>query len=197
MTTTSHDIVAVKAAFRADMKARRSAMPAGQRSDGAMAVAALGLGWLGTPPGTVVSGFLSFGDEINTMPLLRRLAEAGYDLCLPVMQGKAKPLLFRRWRPGDAMDTAVWGIREPKATQPELQPSVLLVPLLAYDRSGLRLGYGGGFYDRTIHGLRKAAAVTTVGLAFAEQEVDAVPHLDYDEHLDWILTPAGPIRACR
>ncbi len=177
------------------MRARRAAMTPQQRSHGAMAVAASGLDWLGAQPGVVVSGFLSFGEEINTMPLLRRLAGANHDLCLPVMRGKNKPLLFRRWRPGDAMDTAVWGIREPKADRPELRPEILLVPLLAFDRHGDRLGYGGGFYDRTLHALRASGPVITVGLAFAEQEVDAVPHLDYDERLDWILTPAGPICA--
>jgi len=113
---------------------------------------------------------------------------------MPVMQGRTRPLLFRAWAPGDAMDRAVWGIAEPKADRAELEPDVLIVPLLAFDRRGWRLGYGGGFYDRTLRHLRARKAVTAVGIAFDEQEVDAVPHLDYDERLDWVLTPSAPVQ---
>ena len=113
------------------------------------------------------------------------------------MQGKGKPLIFRAWTPGDAMDQGVWGIAEPKPDKPELEPDVLLVPLLAFDRAGWRMGYGGGFYDRTLRGLACAQAVIAVGLAYDEQNIDAVPHLDYDERLDWVLTPSGPIRCAR
>jgi 5-formyltetrahydrofolate cyclo-ligase len=70
----------------------------------------------------------------------------------------------------------------------------LLVPLLAFDLAGWRLGYGGGFYDRTLRRLRAMQPVLAVGIAFNEQRVDAVPHLDYDERLDWVLTPSGPLR---
>jgi 5-formyltetrahydrofolate cyclo-ligase len=113
------------------------------------------------------------------------------------MQGKAKPLLFRAWRPGDALETRMWGIREPSADQALLRPDVLLVPLLAFDRDGWRLGYGGGFYDRTLRDLRAAApSVAAIGLAFDPQEVDAVPHLDYDEPLDMVLTPTRLLQ-CR
>jgi 5-formyltetrahydrofolate cyclo-ligase len=71
---------------------------------------------------------------------------------------------------------------------------VLLVPLLAFDPMGYRLGYGGGFYDRTLAKLRKRQGVIAIGLAFDEQRVDAVPHVDYDQRLDWVLTPSGPLR---
>ncbi len=102
--------------------------------------------------------------------------------------------MFRAWAPGDAMGRAVWGIAEPKADKPELEPDVLLVPLLAFDRRGWRLGYGGGFYDRTLAALRARKAIAAVGVGFDEQLIDAVPHLDYDERLDWVLTPSGPLR---
>ena len=88
------------------------------------------------------------------------------------------------------------GIREPGSQARVLEPDVLLVPLLAFDRSGHRLGYGGGYYDRTLRDLRRRRPIVAVGLAFGCQEVDAVPHLDYDERLDWVLTPDGPI-SCR
>jgi 5-formyltetrahydrofolate cyclo-ligase len=88
----------------------------------------------------------------------------------------------------------VWDIPQPKADKPELEPEILLVPLLAFDAQGRRLGYGGGFYDRTLAGLRARKAIVAVGLAYDEQKVDAVPHLDYDQRLDWVLTPSGPMR---
>jgi 5-formyltetrahydrofolate cyclo-ligase len=142
----------------------------------------------------VVSGFASMPDELNVWPLLRRLRGADILLALPVVEGKGRPLVFRAWAPGDAMDKGVWGIPQPKADKPVLEPDILLVPLLAFDRRGGRLGYGGGFYDRTLAGLRARKPIAAVGLAYDEQQVDAVPHLDYDERLDWVLTPSGPIR---
>jgi 5-formyltetrahydrofolate cyclo-ligase len=109
------------------------------------------------------------------------------------MQGRGKPLLFRAWRPGDPLVKVIWGIEEPAPTCPEVEPDVLLMPLLAFDRAGYRLGYGGGFFDRTLRGLRARKAIRTIGLAFAAQEVDAVPHLDYDERIEAVLTPEGLI----
>ena len=110
------------------------------------------------------------------------------------MEGRGKPLLMRAWAPGDEMSTVQWGIREPLASKAEVYPGVLLVPLLAFDRRGSRLGYGGGFYDRTLQKLRARAAVTAVGISYDELEVDAVPHESYDQRLDWVLTPSGPIK---
>jgi 5-formyltetrahydrofolate cyclo-ligase len=149
---------------------------------------------MGVPAGTIVSGFASLPEELNVWPLLRRLHGQGFRLAMPVVQAKGQPLLFRAWTPGDAMDKGVWGIPEPKADKPEVEPDVLLVPLLAFDSQGRRLGYGGGFYDRTLRLLRSRKEITAAGLAFDEQRVDAVPHLDYDERLDWVLTPSGPVR---
>jgi 5-formyltetrahydrofolate cyclo-ligase len=159
-------------------------------------LAEAGLDALALPPRGVVSGFLAIGQEIDPVPLMQRLASEGYGLCLPVMVGKGKPLVFRAWAPGDALQERMWGIREPLPEKPEVLPDVLLVPLLAVDAEGWRLGYGGGFYDRTLRALRAVKCLTAIGIAFDEQKVDAVPHLDYDEPLDWVLTPSGPMR-CR
>ena len=186
-----------KVKLRAAMKARRATLSAAERAAGADAVARTGIAFLAPAPGAIVSGFLPIGDEFDTAPLLGRLHAAGYLLCLPVMQGRDRELLFRVWAPGDTLAVTVWGIREPTPDKPVLEPDVLLVPLLAVDRAGWRLGYGGGYYDRTIRkirALRAAKPVLTVGLAFDAQVVDAVPHLDYDERLDWLLTPSGPLR---
>ena len=189
------DILEAKKALRARIKAWRTGLGADLQAQAAAAVAKQGLHFLESrPKGSVVSGFAPLADEFRVWPLLRRLNGEGFRLVLPVMQGKGRPLVFRAWTPGDAMDSGVWGIAEPRADKAALEPDILIVPLLAFDRRGWRLGYGGGFYDRTLKGLRARKAVVAVGLAHDEQEVDAVPHLDYDQRLDWVLTPSGPIR---
>ena len=194
----SEDVARDKKALRERMLAWRKTVTAGQRTETAEALAWAGLTFARPfPPGTVVSGFASLSDELDCMPLMHRLAKEGLGLALPLVTGKNRPLTFRSWSPGDDMDAGVWGIAQPKADKPEREPDVLLVPLLAVDRSGWRLGYGGGFYDRTLNGLRSRKPVIAIGLAYEEQVVDAVPHLDYDEPLDWVLTPAGAVRCGR
>ncbi|MGE0769074.1 MAG: 5-formyltetrahydrofolate cyclo-ligase [Hyphomicrobiaceae bacterium] len=188
-------IMLAKKRLREEAKSRRAAIPADQRSAASALLAERGLGDLpGFRSSSVVSGFLAIGEEVNPGPLMNRLHRAGATICLPVMVGKGKPLMFRAWAPGAPLRTVVWCIREPDEQAPVVEPDVLLVPLLAFDRTGMRIGYGGGFYDRTISGLRSRKPIVTVGLAYASQEVDAVPHLDYDERLDWVLTPEGLIR---
>lgn len=142
----------------------------------------------------MVSAFAAIRDEIDPAPLVGRLHGEGMVIGLPVMQGKGKPLIFRQWAPGDQMAETMWGIIEPLPAAPAIEPDVVLVPLLAFDRKGFRLGYGGGFYDRSLQRLRAMKPVTAVGLAYDELGIDAVPHLDYDEPLDWVLTPSGPIK---
>ena len=194
MTSDSTETKAAKKALRERMRAWRQQLGQQAVVRAAEAVAGHGLGFLQPKPAAVVSGFASLPDEFRLWPLLRALSGQGHRLALPVMQGKGKPLIFRTWSPSDAMDSGVWGIAEPKADKAVLEPDILLVPLLAFDVEGWRLGYGGGFYDRTLQGLRVRKTVVAVGIAFDEQRVDAVPHLDYDERLDWVLTPSGPIR---
>ncbi len=192
--TEASDIVLAKRALRWRMKAWRTGLTSEDRQRAAAALASHGLGFLAPTPGTAISGFASLADELDCGPLLLRLAGEGMRLALPVVQGKALPLLFRAWTPGDVMGSGVWGIAEPGEDSPVVEPDILLVPLLAFDRTGRRIGYGGGFYDRTLRQLRARKPIVAVGLAYDEQRVDAVPHLDYDERLDWVLTPSGPIR---
>jgi 5-formyltetrahydrofolate cyclo-ligase len=176
------------------MKVLRASLDPKEAAAAGEALAKHGLGFLPPlSPGSAVSGFAPLADELRIWPLLRRLAGEGFRLALPVVQGNGLPLLFRAWEPGDSMDKGVWDIPEPKADRPVVEPDVLLVPLLAFDRRGWRLGYGGGFYDRTLAVLRARKAVTAVGLGYNQQQVDAVPHLAYDQRLDWVLTPSGPI----
>lgn len=157
-------------------------------------LASHGLDFVRVAAGSTVSGFAAIRDEINPAELLAWLRAEGFKLALPVMVGKGKPLVMRAWAPGDAMAAAAWGIAEPLDDKPEVDPDVVLVPLLAFDARGFRLGYGGGFYDRTLARLRAKKPVIAVGIAYDEQRVDAVPHDGYDQPLDWVLTPSGPFR---
>ena len=141
----------------------------------------------------IVSGFWPIKDELDVRPLLVDLINRGCQVVLPVVQGKGQPLVFRAWRPGDALEAGVFNTLQPSTKRETLDPQVLIVPLLACDREGWRLGYGGGFYDRTLAGLRAGRRVTAIGVGFDAQLVDDVPHGAGDERLDWLLTDR---RAC-
>jgi 5-formyltetrahydrofolate cyclo-ligase len=180
--------------MRRRAKATRSEAFARLAGHASEAIAAHGLAFAGRPPPAVVSGFMPIGDEIDPTPLMQRLLGEGYRLALPVMEGKGRPLVFRAWAPGEPLAETTWGIREPLPEAPVLDPDIVLGPLLAFDAAGYRLGYGGGFYDRTLARLRALKPVVSIGIAFDEQRVDAVPHVDYDERLDWILTPSGALK---
>ena len=182
-----------KPAARAAANACRAAIPPERRRALSAALVPHATWLSGLASGGTVSGFLSIGDEIDVADLLRALGQRGHVLALPAMQGRGQPLLFRAYQPGDELVATTWGIREPLATATAVLPDVMLVPLLAFDRMGHRLGYGGGFYDRTLAEARMSREIIAVGVAFDEQRLDAVPHLDYDEPLDWLLTPSGPL----
>ncbi|CAN5418090.1 5-formyltetrahydrofolate cyclo-ligase [soil metagenome] len=141
----------------------------------------------------VVSGFHPHMSEISVLPLLARLVSMGWASCLPAVTGKGHPLVFRAWEPGDALIRGLWDIKVPAEDAKELVPDMLLVPMLAFDRQGHRLGYGGGFYDRTLELLRKTKPVTAIGVAYAAQEMERVPHGAHDAVLDAILTEAGSV----
>lgn len=144
-----------------------------------------------------VSGFYPYQAEINVLPLLARLVSEGWQTALPVVMAKGEPLTFRAWAPGEATGRGIWDIHIPLETAAELKPDVLLVPMLAFDRRGYRLGYGGGFYDRTLAELRKLKPVVAIGVAYAAQEIEEVPVAEYDEPLDWVLTERGVIEPKR
>ena len=141
----------------------------------------------------VVSGFWPIKDEIDIRPLMEALFDEGCQMALPVVQGRGQRLLFRAWSPGDPLEAGVFGTLQPSAHCEILEPDALLVPLLACDGEGWRLGYGGGFYDRTLDDLRKRRQVTAIGVGFDLQLVPEVPHGADDQRLDWLLTDR---RAC-
>jgi 5-formyltetrahydrofolate cyclo-ligase len=145
-------------------------------------------------PGAPLAGYWPMGDEIDPVPALEAFYEAGHPIGLPVMPGPAQPLRFRAWRPGDALVDGGFGTRVPAPGAAEIVPRLLLVPLLAFDRAGYRLGYGGGFYDRTLAALRaRDRGVLAVGVGYRAQEVDAVPRDANDQRLDLIVTEAGAV----
>ncbi len=148
---------------------------------------------LASAAGQVVSAFWPLAGEIDTLPAMTALHERGFKVVLPVMLGAGKPLIFRLWQPGDRLEEAAFDTREPSADKEEMLPEILLVPLLAFDRAGFRLGYGGGFYDRTLAKLRRGGPVTTLGIAFAGQACAAVPRGAFDQKLDWIVTESESI----
>jgi 5-formyltetrahydrofolate cyclo-ligase len=177
----------LKARLRSVSQAVRDAILAETRRAGAETIAGRPFP-LPTTTSTIISGFMPLKSEINPLPLIQKLAGAGARLALPAIAGRGKPLIMRAWEFGEPLDRGQWGIREPKAEAPEVEPDILLVPLLAFDRAGYRLGYGAGYYDMTIHRLRGLKPVTAVGVAFAAQEVPKIPTTPRDERLDLVLT---------
>jgi 5-formyltetrahydrofolate cyclo-ligase len=146
-------------------------------------------------PGAVVSGYWPFRDELDPRPLMHALNDAGQRCALPVMEREKAALTFRAWSPEVALEEGAYGIPVPPEDAPRLVPEVLLVPLLAFDRKGCRLGYGGGYYDRTLAALRAKRRIRAVGLAYAAQEEKCVPHGPRDQRLDLVLTERETIAA--
>ena len=145
------------------------------------------------PDGAAVSGYLPIRSEIDPVPLLTHLHNRGHRICVPVIEAPATPLKFREWSPDAVLVEGAYGAAIPAAGD-WIEPDVLLVPLLSFDRQGYRLGYGGGFYDRTLQNLRESKSVTAIGLAYAAQEVATVPIEATDQRLDAMLTEQGLIR---
>ena len=143
-------------------------------------------------PRAVVAGYWPIRSEISPLALMAELARDGLATALPVTPEPGGALEFRLWQEGDALVAGPHGTSEPGAGAPAATPDMLLVPLLAFDDSCHRLGYGGGFYDRTIAALRAAGpGVVAVGLAYGEQRVARLPVEAHDAALDAVLTPDG------
>ena len=177
----------IKAALRTAALALRDALPAAARAAAAETIAARAFP-VAVAAGTIVAGFSPMKTEINPIPLLRKLSDAGARLALPAIAGRGKPLIMRAWQFGAPLKAGQWGIREPTADAGEVAPDILIVPLACFDRQGHRIGYGAGYYDMTIAALRAKKKVVAIGIAFAAQEVSRVPATDRDERLDLVLT---------
>ncbi|MFZ3354355.1 MAG: 5-formyltetrahydrofolate cyclo-ligase [Xanthobacteraceae bacterium] len=177
----------LKRSLRPEVAARRDALPADERRAAADAIASRKFP-LSVSASVIVSGFMPLKSEISPLPLMQRLAEQGVGLALPRIVGRGQPLSMRSWEFGGPLDRGQWGIREPKPDAPEVDPDILLVPLLAFDRAGYRIGYGAGYYDMTLARLRSLKTIIAVGIASAAQEVPEIPKTPRDERLDLVLT---------
>jgi 5-formyltetrahydrofolate cyclo-ligase len=182
---------ALRPAARAVRAAARAA--AGEAAGGGLARSFLSA--IDCPPPSVVAGYWPMDDEADIRPLLERLAAQGCVVALPVVVARSTPLIFRCWQPGDALEDGLHRTRHPLPTALEVTPDLLLVPLLAFDHSGRRLGYGGGYYDRTLAALRDRRPVVAIGVAFAAQEVERLPDGGHDQRLDWIVTEESAWKA--
>ena len=173
----------VKAAARAEAFARRAEAFARGQGQAAEILA----DYLAPHKGKVLSGYMPMRTEIDPLPAMA--AHRGV-VGVPVIPGPAMALRFREWSPGCALVAGEFGALIP-AEGAWVEPAVLIVPMLAFDARGYRLGYGGGFYDRTLEGLRAKRPTLAVGFAFAAQEVDEVPIDAYDQQLDAVVTEEG------
>jgi len=185
---TVQNLVQRKAALRAEQRRRRQAF-APSAGGAAEAVADRLIAAFRLPEGVVVSGYWPLADELDPRPAMDRLATLGHPLALPRVQGRGRPLAFHAWRPGDSLLAGPFAVMEPAAAAPLLRPRILLVPLLAFDREGRRLGYGAGYYDLVLRELRALSPEPlAIGVAFAGQEIDEVPIGPRDQPLDAVVT---------
>jgi 5-formyltetrahydrofolate cyclo-ligase len=187
-------IAAEKAALRRLMRERRAALGPEARAAASLAVRDRLIPWIAAmapPRGSVISGYWPIRDELDPRPALEALTEQGYSVALPVSIAHGEPLAFRAWSPGEPLAPDIMRIEAPLPAAPALTPRLLLVPMLAFDRACRRLGYGAGFYDRTLAALRSRGSVTAVGLAFNVQEVERVPAGPDDAPLDAVVTERG------
>ncbi len=139
----------------------------------------------------VIAGYAAKGSELDIMPLLHTLADKGWRVALPVVQGRNRPLLFRAWSKEAELRPGPFGILQPGPESDALTPDILFLPLLAFDRQGTRLGYGGGYYDRSLEALRQGGQrVIAIGIGYDMQQATRLPADPHDAALDFVVTPA-------
>ena len=182
-----------KQVLRERMKAERRAA-AKARPDAATHAARNFFASIPLDNDAIVSLYYPIKDELDTEPLAAALFERNISVALPIVMGKKQPLVFRAYAPGDTLIDGAYGELVPDKNAALVTPSVIIAPLLAFTRDGGRLGYGGGYYDRTLAGRRADGPVLAVGYAYGAQEVDALPLSPVDQPLDWIVTERAAIR---
>lgn len=187
-------LLQLKRDLRLDMIAKRAAIDDATRVGASAALVRI---WRRERPVPVreatgaapaIAAFWPMGEEIDIRPLLDALHADGHPLCLPRTPKRGEPLTFHAWQPGEVLERGPLGTSQPSAAAPVMEPDALIVPLLAVDAAGFRLGYGGGYYDRTLTRLRARRAVTAIGVGFDAQRIERVPTGPQDARLDFLLT---------
>jgi 5-formyltetrahydrofolate cyclo-ligase len=176
-----------KSSLRNEARARRATLT---RADFADAIARFADD-LPIAPGAVIAGYHPIRDEADPRGMMSALGRRGHILALPVIAAANAALVFRQWNEGEALRPNAYGIAEPLPAASEIVPDVVLVPLLAFDALGHRLGYGGGYYDRTLDFIRSTRRVLAIGVAYTGQEIAQLPRDPHDHRLDWIVTETG------
>jgi 5-formyltetrahydrofolate cyclo-ligase len=176
-----------KKRIRRDTEAARAAL-AREAPDAGARIARQFLASIALPPHAVLGGYIATRSEADPAPLLQHFRKLGHSILLPRVAARNAPLAFHIWRADAEPAIGAFGLKDAAPEWPLATPDVVLVPLLAFDAAGYRLGYGGGFYDHSLHAMRRSgAAVLAVGIAYAGQERQ-FPHDAHDEKLDWIVT---------
>ncbi|MEO5336376.1 MAG: 5-formyltetrahydrofolate cyclo-ligase [Magnetospirillum sp. WYHS-4] len=177
------------------LRARFRSLRRDLTADGGPALAGYlvaGLTLLELEPGRdAAAGYWPMDGEADIRPAMELLAAKGFATALPVVAKPGSPLLFRAWRPSEALRRGPHGASEPLEDAPEVEPTLILLPLVAFDGLGFRLGMGGGYYDRTLAALRARRRVVAVGVGHGRQRVDRLPCDRHDQPLDWVLTEEG------
>ncbi|MEO5806115.1 5-formyltetrahydrofolate cyclo-ligase [Devosia sp.] len=185
----NEQIEQAKAALRVQAHAQRAALPQAMRADAARAVCNFFFEGVKLSYGDVVAAYWRIRDELDCQPILVRLMDSFQPVVLPVVMGPKEPLQLRVWEQGASLYEAGFGTLAPAELAPQAEPDVVLMPLLGFDAKGTRLGYGGGYYDRTLARLHKRPRL--IGLAFAAQEIKDIPREEHDVPLDAVITEAG------
>jgi 5-formyltetrahydrofolate cyclo-ligase len=174
--------------LRAAALARRDALSPRERADASETIAARCRSIVRRAARRRIAGYVPIGSEFDPSAVLRAAHAAGAVLALPAVTGPTA-IVFRRWEPGETLISGRFGTRAPPLAAPLVEPDLVLVPLVGFDRSGARLGYGRGFYDRALGAIHaRGRRPTLVGLAFSVQEVPRIPHEPHDIRLDWVVT---------
>lgn len=192
MTLPLTNLEAHKRAARSACLKARAELHEKHKLEAPLALARTGLDFTGLKPPLVVSGFHPFKSEIDVLPLLARLTSEGWATALPIVKAERQPLIFRQWAPGEPTVPGVWGIPMPAEDAPEVEPDVLLVPLLGFDRWGYRLGYGGGFFDRTLAALAKKPLA--IGISYERARLETIHPQHWDIPMDYVVTERGVYR---
>jgi 5-formyltetrahydrofolate cyclo-ligase len=187
MTTPTAPAAVLKAVLRREALARRKAVHAVRQAEASAALARRIIVDLSIR-GKMIAGYWPLGTELDCQPALVALKAAGADVALPVVAGQGQVLIFRNWVPGDNLEQGPFGTMHPAVRAPIVTPDILLLPLMAFDGTGHRLGYGAGYYDRTVAALRRHGDVVTVGIAYDEQQIDALPVDGHDQRMDAVMT---------